>query len=51
MKKYNNLLTSMRCPNKDPKDAHVLDLLVVDQRFMDESKKTSDKSNREYNKG
>ena len=35
LKKYNNLLHSGRWSNKDPKDAHILDLVVVAQDLSD----------------
>ena len=34
---YNNLLTSGRWSNKDPKDSQILDLLVVAQKLADYS--------------
>ena len=39
LKKYNNLLTSWRCSNKDPKDSHILALVGVAQNITDDSKK------------
>ena len=45
LKKYNNLLTSWRCSNKDPKYDHILALVVVAQKLVDDSKKSSEKSN------
>ena len=48
---YNKLLTSGRWSKKDPKDAQILDLVGVDQNLADDSKKSSDKSNRESTKG
>ena len=44
LKKYNNLLTSGRWSNKDPKDYHILYLVGVDQKLADDSKKSSDQS-------
>ena len=44
LKKHENFLTSGRWSNKDPKDAHILDLFVVYQKIADDSKKSSDKS-------
>ena len=52
--KYNNLLTSGRCSNKDTKDAHILALVGVAKKPPEKSKKSSDKSNtsdRESTKG
>ena len=46
LKKYNNLLTSERWYSKYPKDAHILALFGFYQKLMDDSKKTSHKSNR-----
>ena len=54
LKKYNNLLTSGRWSNNDPKDAHILYLVRVSQKLADEPNKSSDKSNtsnRESTKG
>ena len=54
LKKYNNLLSSGRCSNKDPKDANILALVVAAQNPSDESNKSSEKSNpynRESTKG
>ena len=51
LKKYNKLLTSGRCSNKDPKDAQTLDLVGVDQNIVDDSKKSSEKSNKDPTKG
>ena len=45
LKKYNNLLTSGRWSNKDPKDTQILALVGVAQNLADDSKKSSDKSN------
>ena len=45
MKKYNNLLTSCRWSNKDPKDAQILSLVVVAQKIAYNSKELSEKSN------
>ena len=50
LKKYNNLITSGRWCTKDPKDAQILTPVVLDQKLVDDSKKTSDKSNRESTK-
>ena len=49
-KNYNNLLTSGRRSNKDPKDAHILALVVVDQMLADNSRKSSKKYHRESTK-
>ena len=51
LKKYNNLITSGRWCTKDPKDAQILTPVVLDQKLVDDSKKTSEKSNREPTKG
>ena len=51
---YNNLFTSERWSNKDPKDSQILSLVGVYQKLSDESKKSSEKSNtsnRESTKG
>ena len=45
LKKYNQLLTSGRWSNKDPKDDPILDIVWVEQKLADGSKKSSDKSN------
>ena len=45
LKNYNNLLTSGRWSTKDPKDAQILDLVGLDQKIADDSKKLSEKSN------
>ena len=53
-KKYNNLLTSRKCPNKNTKDDHILSLVGVYQKLEYDSKKSSEKSNtssRESTKG
>ena len=50
LKKYNNLLTSERWSSKYPKDAHILVLFGVSQNLADESKKSSDESNRDTTK-
>ena len=39
LKKYNNLLISGSWPNKDLKDALILDLVGVAQNIADDSKK------------
>ena len=49
MKKYNNLFDYGRWTTKDPKDpkdAHILVLVVFSKKLMDNLKKTSNKSNR-----
>ena len=51
LKRYNNLLTSGRWYNKDPKYYQMLDLGVVDQNIADDPKKSSDKSNKDPTKG
>ena len=51
LKKYNNVLTSGRWFNKYPKDSKILDLFVVAQKLADDSKVSSEKSNRESKKG
>ena len=54
LKKYNNLLNSGRWSAKDPKDSHILTLLLVAQNLTDDSKKSSaesNNSNRETTKG
>ena len=45
LKKYNKLPISWRWSKKDPKDAHIPDLLGVTQNLAYDSKKSSDKSN------
>ena len=35
LKYYKNLLTSGRCSTKDPKDAHILDLVGVAKKLAD----------------
>ena len=45
LNKYNNLLTSGRWSNKDPKDAHILSLVGLDQNLAEDSKKSYKKSN------
>ena len=50
-KKYNNLLTSERWSNKDPKDSHILALVGVDHKLADELKKSSDKCSRDPTNG
>ena len=50
LNKYNNLLTSGRWYIKDPKSAHILALVGVSHNIMNDSKKASDKSNRESTK-
>ena len=42
---YNNLLNSGRCSTKDPKDSHILALVVLAQNISDDFNKSSDKSN------
>ena len=49
-KKHNNLLPSGRWSIKYPKDAHILVLFGVSQNLADESKKSSDESNRDTTK-
>ena len=51
LKKYNNLLTSVKCYTKYSKVEQILSLVGVYQKLMDESKKTSDKYNRYSTKG
>ena len=46
MNNYNNLLTSGRWFNKDPKDDKILALVGVAQKIVDDSKKSSEKSNK-----
>ena len=50
LKKYNNPLTSERWYTKEHNDAHILDLFRAAQNLIDDSKKTSDKSNKEPKK-
>ena len=50
LNKYNNLLTSGRWYIEDPKSAQILALVGVSHNIMDDSKNTSDKSNRESTK-
>ena len=45
LKKYNNLLNSRRCSNKDPKYVQILSVVLVDQNLSDNSNKSSYKSN------
>ena len=51
LKRYNNLLTSGRWYNKNPKDAHILALVRVYQKLADDSKKSSEKYNKDPTKG
>ena len=51
LKKCNNLLTSGRWSNKDPKDDHIMDLVGVAQKLSDDSNKSSDKYNNDPAKG
>ena len=46
LNKYNNLLTSGRCTNKDTKEDQILDLVGVGKKLADDSNKSSEKSNR-----
>ena len=48
---YNNLLTSGRRSNKDPKYDQILDIFGVDQKRADESNKSQEKPTRESTKG
>ena len=50
LKKYNNLLTSGRWSTKNTKDDQILALVGVAQNLSDDSKKASEKSNRESTK-
>ena len=43
--KYNNILTSERWSNKDPKYAQILALVGVNQNLVENSKKSFEKSN------
>ena len=43
---YNNLLTSVRWYNKNPKDYQILYLVGLSQKLVDDSKKSSEKYNR-----
>ena len=45
LNKYKNLPTSGRWSIKDPKDAQILALVGVSQKIVDDSNKSSDKSN------
>ena len=45
LNKYNNLLTSGRWSTKDPKDAQILDLVGVAQKFADKTNNSSEKYN------
>ena len=45
LKKYNNLITLGRWYTKDTKDSQILSLVGVDQKLVDDSNKSSDKSN------
>ena len=54
LKKYNNILTSGRLYNKNPKDYKILDIVGVAQKLADDSNKSSGKSktsNSESTKG
>ena len=51
LNKYNNLLTSGGCYTKDPNNAQILALFGVVQKIVDESNKTSEKSNGKSTKG
>ena len=54
LKKYKNLFTSGKWSYKDPKDAQILALVVLSQKLVDDSKKSSEKtttSNRESTRG
>ena len=51
LNKYNNLLTSGRWSTKDPKDAQILDLVGVAQKFADKTNKSSEKYNKDSSKG
>ena len=54
LKKYKNLFTSGSWPTKDPKDAHILALVGLSQKLVDDFKRSSEKSktsNRETTKG
>ena len=51
LEKYNNLITSVRCYTKDTTYAQVLAPFGVDHNIMDDSKKTSEKYNRDARKG
>ena len=46
LKKYNNLLDSGRWSTKEPKGSHILALVGVTQKLMNNSNKTSGKSDR-----
>ena len=41
LKKYNNLLSPGRWYTKDPKDSHIIDLVGMSQKLMDNSNKIS----------
>ena len=45
LKKNNNLLTSVRCSKKYPKDSQILALVGLAQELADISNKSSEKSN------
>ena len=45
LNKYNTLLTSGRCTNKNPNYTPILALVGLNQKLADDSKKSSDKSN------
>ena len=51
LKKYNNLLTSVRWSTMYPNDSHNLALVGVAQKIINPSKKTPDKYKRDPKKG
>ena len=51
LKKYNNVLTSRMLSKKYLKDTHILDLVGVGQKITYNSKKQSQKSNRDPTAG
>ena len=51
LKRDNNLLTSCRWYNKDPKDYQILVIVGVSQKLLDNSNKLSEKNTRETTKG
>ena len=45
LKNYSSFITSGRWSTKDTKDSHILALVGLDQKLLDYSKKSSEKSN------
>ena len=51
LNKYENIFTSGRLYNKDPKDAHTISLVGVAQKLPNDSKKTSESPSSKSTKG